>query len=85
MRTISYETLKRNLSCVFNGVADDGRTVAVRWKGRKVVMIRAAEWSGLTETVHLLSAPKNAHRPLDASARAASANRRGKNSSKRSR
>ncbi len=54
MRTISYETLKRSLSCVFNGVADEGRTVAVRWKGKKVVMIPAGEWSGLLETIHLL-------------------------------
>ena len=85
MRTISYEALKRHLSRVFDGVADEGKAVAVRWKGRKVVMISAAEWSGLLETIHLLSSPRNAQRLLDALARTASANRRGKNSPTRHR
>jgi antitoxin YefM len=84
MRTISYETLKRNLSCVFNDVAE-GKTLAVRWKGGKVVMIPAAEWSGLLETIHLLSPPKNAQRLLNALARTERADRRAKNSSTRAR
>jgi PHD/YefM family antitoxin component YafN of YafNO toxin-antitoxin module len=81
MRTISYEALRRHLSAVFNGVAEEGRTVAVRWKGKKVGMISEAEWSRLLDTIHLLSSPRKSQRVGGASALAFASRQRRKNSS----
>ena len=81
MRTISYEKLRLHLSSEFNAVVDEGRTVAIRWKGTKVVMTSEAEWSGLLETIHLLSSPRNAQRLFDAFALAGASRQCRRNSS----
>jgi PHD/YefM family antitoxin component YafN of YafNO toxin-antitoxin module len=44
-------------------------------------MIPEAEWSGLLETIHLLSSPRNAQRLLDAAVLAVTSRQRRKNSS----
>jgi antitoxin YefM len=73
----TYETLRTDLSSIFDRVTNDHEVVIVCQRGRKAVaIISADELAGLIETADLLRSPKNARRLLDALSRAEAGTRR---------
>jgi antitoxin YefM len=63
----TYTALREKLAGFLDRVTDDREVVIVRRRGaRDVAIIAADELSGLLETAHLLSSPKNAERLFEA-------------------
>ncbi|MHB1700741.1 MAG: type II toxin-antitoxin system Phd/YefM family antitoxin [Acidobacteriaceae bacterium] len=63
----TYTALRSNLAAVLDQVVDEQEMVVVRRRGaRDVALIPADELSSLMETAHLLRAPANARRLLEA-------------------
>lgn len=67
MDVVSYSEARAkaraNLKDVVDRVVDDKTEVIVtRQKAEAVVMISLSEWNAISETLHLLSSPKNAER-----------------------
>jgi antitoxin YefM len=63
MDVVSYSEARANLKDVMDRVVDDKTEVVVtRQKSEAVVMISLSEWNSISETLHLLSSPKNAER-----------------------
>ena len=63
MDVVSYSEARANLKDVMDRVVDDKTEVIVtRQKAEAVVMISLSEWNSISETLHLLSSPKNAER-----------------------
>jgi antitoxin YefM len=63
----TYTTLRANLADVLDRVVQDREVFIVRRKNAMdVALIPADELSGLMETAHLLSSPRNARRLLSA-------------------
>jgi len=63
MEVISYTEARGNLKDLMDRVvADKTEVVVTRQKAEAVVMVSLAEWNSISETLHLLSSPKNAVR-----------------------
>ena len=63
MDVITYSDARANLKDVMDRVVEDKTEVIVtRQKAEAVVMVSLAEWNSISETLHLLSSPKNAER-----------------------
>ena len=61
MDTVSYSELRQRLKAYLDRVCDDRAPLLVtRQGGESVVMLSAAEYEALEETLHLLSDPANA-------------------------
>jgi antitoxin YefM len=63
MDVVSYTEARGNLKDLMDRVvADKTEVVVTRQKAEAVVMVSLAEWNSISETLHLLSSPKNAVR-----------------------
>lgn len=63
MDVVSYSDARANLKDVMDRVVEDKTEVIVtRQKSEAVVMISLSEWNSISETLHLLSSPRNAER-----------------------
>jgi antitoxin YefM len=63
MDVITYSEAREKLKDVMDRVvADKTEVVVTRQKAEPVVMLSLAEWNSISETLHLLSSPKNAER-----------------------
>ena len=66
MDVVTYSDARANLKDVMDRVVQDKTEVVVtRQKAEAVVMISLSEWNSISETLHLLSSPKNARRLRD--------------------
>ena len=66
MDVVTYSDARANLKDVMDRVVEDKTEVVVtRQKAEAVVMISLSEWNSISETLHLLSSPKNARRLRD--------------------
>jgi antitoxin YefM len=67
MDVVNYSDARQNLKEIMDRVvADMTQIVVTRQKSDPVVMVSLAEWNSISETLHLLSSPKNAERLLEA-------------------
>lgn len=63
MQSISYTSLRQNLSSIMDTIADNRETVHITRKGHdSMVMMSEADFSALQETLYLLSSSNNAAR-----------------------
>lgn len=63
MDVVTYSDARANLKDVMDRVVCDKTEVIVtRQKAEAVVMISLSEWNSISETLHLLSSPRNAQR-----------------------
>ena len=63
MDVVTYSEARANLKDVMDRVVEDKTEVIVtRRKAEAVVMVSLSEWNSISETLHLLSSPKNAER-----------------------
>lgn len=63
MHTISYTTLRTNLSGIMDRIAKNREAVHITRKGHEnMVMIAESDLNEMQETLYLLSNPKNAAR-----------------------
>jgi antitoxin YefM len=63
MEVVTYSDARANLKDVMDRVvADKTEVIVTRQKAEAVVMISLAEWNSISETLHLLSSPRNAQR-----------------------
>lgn len=63
MDVVTYSEARANLKDVMDRVVEDKTEVIVtRQKAEPVVMVSLSEWNSISETLHLLSSPKNAER-----------------------
>ena len=63
MDVVSYSEARANLKDVMDRVvADKTEVVVTRQKAEAVVMVSLSEWNSISETLHLLSSPRNAER-----------------------
>ena len=75
----TYSSARANLAKLCDEVVDNQRVVIISRRGRHdVALISADELTGLLETAHLLSSPRNAQRLLTALDRAKTKNMRAK-------
>ena len=66
MDVVTYSEARANLKEVMDRVvADKTEVIVTRQKAEAVVMISLAEWNSISETLHLLSSPRNAQRLRD--------------------
>lgn len=67
MDVVNYSDARQNLKEIMDRVvADVTQIVVTRQKSEPVVVVSLAEWNSISETLHLLSSPKNAERLLTA-------------------
>ena len=65
MTHVSYTDLRQNLARYLDEALDSHAPITVTRQGKgDVVLLDAAEFAGLEETVHLLRSPANAERLL---------------------
>lgn len=63
MSAIAFTQFRKHLTESVEEVCDTGEPLTVtRADGRDVVIVPAAEWASMQETMHLLSNPENAAR-----------------------
>jgi antitoxin YefM len=63
MDVVSYSDARANLKGVMDRVVNDRMHVVItRQKAESVVMVSLSDWNAISETMHLLSTPKNAER-----------------------
>ena len=63
----TYSDLRRNLARYLDEVVDDAEEILVKRKnGRDVVLVDAAEYNSMKETLHVLTPRENAKRLLEA-------------------
>jgi antitoxin YefM len=63
----SYSELRRRLAHYLDEIVDDREEVVVRRRGgRDVVLVDAAEYASMKETLHVLTPIENARRLLEA-------------------
>lgn len=63
MDVVSYSDARANLKGVMDRVVGDRTHVVItRQKAESVVMVSLSDWNAISETMHLLSTPKNAER-----------------------
>jgi antitoxin YefM len=67
MDIVSYSDARQNLKAIMDRVvADMTQVVVTRQRSEPVVVVSLAEWNSISETLHLLSSPRNAERLLSA-------------------
>ena len=67
MEVVNYTDARQNLKEIMDRVVADVTPIVVtRQKAEAVVVVSLAEWNSISETLHLLSSPKNAERLLSA-------------------
>ena len=67
MDVLTYTDARANLKELMDRVVEDMTQVVVtRQKAEPVVMVSLEEWNAITETLHLLSSPRNAQRLITA-------------------
>ena len=67
MDVVTYSEARANLKDVMDRVvADKTEVIVTRQKAEAVVMVSLAEWNSISETLHLLSSPRNAERLREA-------------------
>ncbi len=63
MQVISYTDARSRLRELMDRVVDDMTQVVItRQKADSVVMVSLDDWNAISETLHLLSSPRNADR-----------------------
>lgn len=63
MDVVTYSDARANLKDVMDRVVEDKTEIVVtRQKAEAVVIVSLSEWNSISETLHLLSSPKNAGR-----------------------
>ena len=68
MDVVTYSDARANLKDVMDRVVEDKTEIVVTRAGREssasvgVVIVSLSEWNSISETLHLLSSPKNAER-----------------------
>jgi len=63
MKTVSYTDARNQLAALIAAASDDREPVTITRNGAAAaVLVDAAEWSSIQETLHLLAAPANASR-----------------------
>jgi len=63
MQVVSYTDARSRLKELMDCVVDDRTQVVItRQKAESVVMVSLDDWNAISETLHLLSSPKNAER-----------------------
>ena len=63
MDVVTYSDARANLKDVMDRVVEDKTEIVVtRQKAEAVVIVSLSEWYSISETLHLLSSPKNAER-----------------------
>jgi len=71
MSAVSFTQFRKHLTESVEEVCDSGEPLTVtRADGRDVVLVSAAEWASMQETLHLFSNPENAARLKDSIASA---------------
>ncbi|MGN6589606.1 MAG: type II toxin-antitoxin system Phd/YefM family antitoxin [Sphingomicrobium sp.] len=67
MEIVNYSDARQNLKALMDRVVTDMTEIVVtRQNGESVVVVSLNEWNSINETLHLLSAPRNAERLLRA-------------------
>lgn len=67
MESISYTSVRSNLSKTMDQVCEDHTPIAITRKGQSsVVMMSMEDYQSLEETAYLLRSPKNAQRLMEA-------------------
>lgn len=67
MDVVTYSAARQKLKELMERVVSDRTEVVVtRQKAEPVVVVSMSEWNAITETLHLLSSPRNAERLLSA-------------------
>jgi len=63
MKTVSYTDARNQLAALIAAASDDREPVTITRNGAAAaVLVDAAEWSSIQETLHLLASPANAGR-----------------------
>ena len=63
MQVVSYTDARSRLKELMNRVVDDMTQIVItRQKAASVVMMSLDDWNAISETLHLLSSPRNADR-----------------------
>lgn len=63
MQVVSYTDARSRLKELMDSVVDDMTQVVItRQKAESVVMVSLDDWNAISETLHLLSSPRNAER-----------------------
>lgn len=63
MDVITYSDARAQLKSVMDrAIADKEEVIVTRKRGEAVVVISLETWNAITETLHLLSSPRNAER-----------------------
>lgn len=63
MQTISYTSLRQNLSTIFNKISKNRETFHITRKGHEsMVLIAESDFNAIQETLYLLSNPNNSKR-----------------------
>lgn len=63
MKTVSYTDARNQLAKLIAKASDDREPVTITRNGAAAaVLVDAAEWSSIQETLHLLASPANARR-----------------------
>lgn len=67
MDVITYSDARQRLKALMDRVvADRTEVVVTRRKAEPVVVVSMSEWNAISETLHLLSTPRNAERLISA-------------------
>lgn len=67
MDVLTYSEARQHLKALMDRVvADRTEVVVTRRKAEPVVVISMSEWNAISETLHLLSTPRNAERLISA-------------------
>jgi antitoxin YefM len=66
MHTVSYTTLRQNLSSVMEKITKDREAISITRKGHEsMVMMTESDYNSVHETLYLLSSRKNAERLVE--------------------
>lgn len=66
MDAVTYSDARSNLKGVMDRVVEDKiQVIITRRKAEAVVLVSLSEWNSISETLHLLSSPRNATRLRD--------------------
>lgn len=67
MDVLTYSEARQHLKALMDRVvADRTEVVVTRRKAEPVVVVSMSEWNAISETLHLLSTPRNAERLISA-------------------
>lgn len=67
MKSTTFSHLRANLAAMMDQVNDDHAPLLISRAGHKgAILVSEDDWSGMEETLYLLSTPENAHQLLTA-------------------